>query len=175
MIQTKHCDLCEFPKRNLKNGLTCGLTDKKPDFNVFCSDLKFSDSFKEYLPELLNQIKRIKKRKTAVYLKFGLFVVIGLILVFGSYPYLSEYVKKVFDPEFSYSDWKYFSPILLLNIGGILFLYMGFYLLKKYHKELKKVESKKAEIDSVLKNYGVEIETLISPEKIKKTTSQPRL
>ena len=63
MIQAKHCDLCEYPKRNLKNGLTCGLTDKKPDFKDSCSDIKFSNSFEEYLPELLSQIGLKKKEK----------------------------------------------------------------------------------------------------------------
>ncbi|MBA6154280.1 hypothetical protein [Gelidibacter maritimus] len=168
MIQSKHCDLCEFPKRNLKNGLTCGLTDKKPDFRGFCSDIKFSDSFKEQLTELLNQIGQIKKRKTSVYFNFGLFVVIGLLIIFGSYPHLTEYLKKAFEPEFSYSDWKYFSLILLLEFVGILLLYMGFYPFNKYKKELNKLESDKKEIELVLKNYGIEIETLTNLEKIKK-------
>jgi len=172
MNQSKHCDLCEFQKRNLKNGLTCGLTDKKPDFKVFCSDIKFSDSFKEYVPELLNQITELKKRKTSVYLNFGLFAVIGLLIIVGSYPNLTEYLKKAFEPEFNYSDWKYLSLFLLLDFVGILLIKMGFWSFKKYRNELNKLESEKREINIVLKNYGIEIETLI---KNKKTTPQHRL
>ncbi len=45
MIQTKHCDLCEYPKRDLKNGLTCGLTGKKPDFKRACPDILLDEKF----------------------------------------------------------------------------------------------------------------------------------
>jgi len=72
MIQAKHCDLCKFPKKDLKVGLTCGLTDKIPTFKNSCPDIKFSNSFKNHLPKLLAQIERFRKQKTSVYLNFTL-------------------------------------------------------------------------------------------------------
>lgn len=156
MVQTKHCDKCEFPKMNLETGLTCGLTNNKPDFKVFCPDIKFSDSFKEYVPKLLNQITELKKTKTSVYFNFGLFMGLGLLIIVGSYPNLIKYLKKTFEPEFSYSDWKYLSLFLLVDIIGILLISIGLWPFKKYHNKLNKLESEKREIDSVLKSYGIE-------------------
>ena len=161
MTQAKHCDLCEYPKRDMKNGLTCGLTDKKPDFKGFCSDIKFSDSFKEYLPELLNNIEEQKKIKIAIYLNSCFFGAIGLLLIFGSYSYLTQSMSQIFEPEFSYRNWKYFSGILLLNFVGFLLISMGFKPLYKHRKSLQKLASSKKEIDTVLKNYGVEMKALM--------------
>lgn len=42
MFQAKHCDLYEFPKRNLKIGLHCNFTDKKPNFKGACFKIKFN-------------------------------------------------------------------------------------------------------------------------------------
>ncbi|QCX39569.1 hypothetical protein FF125_14380 [Aureibaculum algae] len=165
MIQTEHCDLCEFPKRDLKKGLTCGLTNKKPDFEVSCPDLKFSNSLKEYLPELLNQIVQLEKRKASIYLNLGLFAGIGLLILFGSYPYLIQNFKQTFDPEFSYLNWNYFLSTLLLSFVGIRLILMGFWPFNNYRKELKELQSEKSKINMVLKNYGIKMETLMNLEK----------
>jgi hypothetical protein len=160
MIQSKHCDLCEHPERSLKNGLTCGLTCKKPDFKVFCPDIKFSNSFKEYLPQLLNQIEDVKKSKTSVYLKFILLSVIGLIMIFWSYSQL----KQSFE-EFGYSSFLRLElDIFALIIGGV-FISMAFSSFIKYRMTLKKLESEKRELDIILNNYNIDIETLLECKK----------
>lgn len=171
MVQAKHCNLCEHPKRNLKNGLTCGLTDRKPDFKVFCSDIKFSDSFKEYLPELSNQIEDVKKRRISVYLKFVLLGILGLAIIFGSYPLL----ERTFEMEFGYSAWIRFQNTLLFYIAGASLISMGFWSLNKYRRELKKLESEKRELNNVLKNYNIDTESLMNREINKKTTPQQRV
>jgi len=168
MIQAKHCNLCVHPKRNLKNGLTCGLNDKKPVFKNFCSDIKFSNSFKEYLPELLNQIENVKKRKTSVFLKFILLGLLGLVVMFGSYPLL----EKTFEIEFGHSAWMRFQNALLIYIIGASLLSMAFWPLYKYRKELKRLESEKRELNNILKNYNIDIESLLNTEK---TTPQQRV
>jgi hypothetical protein len=161
MIQAKHCDLCEYPKRNLQIGLTCGLTDKKPDFKITCSDIKFSDSFKEYLPELLDQIKDIKKEKLSISIKFILLVALGLIIIVGSHPLL----EKTFEMEFGYTAWIYFKYALFFYIVGVGLISMGLWPLNNYRNELKKMESEKREINKVLKKYGMDIETIINLKK----------
>ncbi len=161
MIQAKHCDLCDYHKRNLKNGLKCSLTDRKPDFNVSCSNIKFSNSFKAYLLELLNQIEHLEKRKTSVYSKFSLLSAIGLIIIFGSHSLLDQ----TFEMEFGYSGWIYFQRILLVYIVGAVFISMGFWRLNKYRNTLKNLESDKREIDMVLKNYNIDIKALLNHKK----------
>ena len=161
MIQSKHCELCEHEKRNLKDGLTCGLTNKKPPFENSCSDIKFSNAFKGYLPELLRQIEQLRKKKTSVYLNFTLFGAIGLIIILGSYSRL----EKTFEMEFSYSSWIYLAGTFLIYLIGTLLISMGFRPLYKYRKSLQKLESDKSEISMVLKNYNTDITTLINLEK----------
>ena len=158
MIQAKHCDLCDYPKRSLKNGLTCGLTNKKPDFKVACSEIKFSNSFKEYLLELLNEIEQVKKNKTYVYVNFTLFGIIGLIIILGNYSRL----KENFEMEFNHSSWIYFTGTLLLYVVGFLLIAIAFLKLIQYKKTLNKLKSNKREIDLILKNYNNDIETLLN-------------
>jgi hypothetical protein len=161
MIQAKHCDLCEYPKRNLKNGLTCGLTDKKPDFKVACSEIKFSNSFKEYLPVLLNLIEHTKKRKTSVYLKFTLLSAIGLIIIFGSYTLL----EQTFELDYGYDSWIRLNNPLFLYVVGAFFILMAFSGLNKYRKTFKILEYEKRELDNILNNYNIDIETLLERKK----------
>ncbi|WP_298903595.1 hypothetical protein [uncultured Psychroserpens sp.] len=167
MIQAKHCDLCEHPKRSLKKGLTCGLTNKKPDFKISCSDIKFSNSFKEYLPELSNQIENVKKRKAFAYLTFILASLLGLIIIVGSYPILEKALKK----DHPYSIWKHLEVVLFFYFVGSGIISMGLWSLYKHRKALKKLESEKRELNMVLSNYKLDIESLNS----KKTPPQQRV
>ncbi len=157
MIQAKHCDLCKFPKRDLKNGLTCALTNKKPDFNVSCLNIKFSDSFKEYLPELLNQIEKIKKRRNSVNLKSILLGILGLIIIFGNYPLL----KRAVEAKYEYWFYSYFLDTLLFYIIGVGLISMAFSSINKYKKDLEILECEKREINEILKNYKLDIESLL--------------
>ena len=161
MIQAKHCDLCEFPKRNLKTGLHCGLTDKKPDFKVSCSKIKFSNEFKNYLLELQNQIEKLKKRKTSVYVKFLLISTIGLIVIFKSHSLL----VIVFKMELSYSSWRYFEDTYLIYLVGAAILSIALRLMLQYRKASKDLKSEKTEINTVLNKYNLNIESLINRDK----------
>lgn len=160
MIQAKHCDLCAHPQRDLQNGLSCGLTNKKPDFKVSCSDIEFSDSFKEYFPKLIDDLRELKKRRIPVYLNFAIFGMIGAFIIYASYQHLVSNLKEAFVPEFSYTNWKYFSLTLLIPFVGILLIMIGLKPLTRYNKELKKMKSDKENIEKVLNCYGIEMETL---------------
>ena len=161
MIKTRHCELCKYPKRDLKNGLTCGLTDRKPDFKDFCSNLKFSNDFKDYLPELLEKIELVNKKKTSVYISFTLFCVIGLAIIIGSYSRL----EQTFKMEFNHSSWHYFIGTFLIFLIGTFFISTGYQNLYKHKKLLKKLKSDKEEIDMVIKNYKSDVEKIINLEK----------
>ena len=163
MIQAQHCDLCEFPKRNLKTGLHCSLTDKKPDFKGACLKIKFSREFKDYLPELQNQIENLKKRKASIYANFLLISAIGLLIIFKSYSLL----ELTFKMELSYSSWRYFVYTFLIYSVGAGILSIAFRALIQYRKAIKKLESEKTEINKVLKNYNLNITSLIKREKNK--------
>ena len=38
-----HCQFCSLKKYDFKTGTTCGLTNKIPDFNITCPDIKFKN------------------------------------------------------------------------------------------------------------------------------------
>ena len=154
MIQGKHCNLCEYAKRDLATGLTCGLTNKKPSFKDSCPDIKISNSAKENLHGLTNQVEELKKDTTSVYIRFSLFSIIGLTIILSSYTHFIQSFIDTFEPEFNYAGWKYFTLILLLNLVGIQLIAMGFWPLINYRKTLKTLEAKIREIETVLKNYS---------------------
>lgn len=158
MIQAKHCNLCVNPKRDLKNGLTCGLTDKKPTFKNNCPDIEFNKSFKDYLPELMNQIEQLKKIETSIYLKFIFYGAIGLTIMIGS----GLNFMKTYKIDFYYSDLLKFNTSFLFFIVGIFLVSIGFRILNKYKKELAKLKSEKKEIELILDNYKIDIETIIN-------------
>tara|TARA_R110002033_G_C3834993_1_gene234281 strand:+ start:99 stop:590 length:492 start_codon:yes stop_codon:yes gene_type:complete len=163
VIQAKHCDLCKFPKRDLKVGLTCGLTDKKPTFKNSCPDIKFSNSFKKYLPELLAQIERLRKQKTSVYLNFTLWGVIGLIVIIltgrSRFDRTSEF-------DFSYSSYLYLLGTLVLIIVGLYFLAVAYSRLSNHLNSYRNVVAEKKRINKVLNNYDLNIKKLLG-QKLK--------
>ena len=158
MNQNLHCNLCKFPLRSLKNGLTCGLTKKKPIFKNTCSKIKFSDSFYSYLPELLDQIDHLRKQKTSVYINFTLFSVVGLIILILTSRYS---FKKIFEFDFSYSSYLYLSRTLLLFFVGIGLITLAYRRVNNHLNLLKKLLNKKKEIDDVLTKYNLDISKLI--------------
>ena len=147
--------------------MTCGLTDKKPDFKDFCSDLKFNNEFKDYLPNLLKQIELTNKKKTSIYINFVLFSTIGLVIIIVSYSRL----EKTFKMEFNHSSWSYFLGTFMIYLIGTFFISTGYQTLYKYKKSLQNLKSDKKEIDMILKNYKSDVEKIINP-KNKKTTPQ---
>ena len=158
MIQTKHCDLCEFPKRNLKNGLTCGLTNKIPTFKKNCSEIKFSNLFKNHLPELLGKIEHLRKQKTSVYINFALFGIIGLIIILtirSRFEITSEF-------DFSYSSYNYLCRSLLLLFVGIGIISLAYKRLNNHQNSLRNLVNEKNGINEVLNKYNLNIKKLLN-------------
>lgn len=162
MIQAKHCDLCRFPKRNLKNGLTCGLTDKKPTFKNKCPDIEFSNSFKSQLPELLAEIEHLRTQKKSVYLNFTLWGVFGLIVIILTG---HSRFERTAEFDFSYSSYLYLCGTLLLIFVGLYFLVRAYDHLSYHQNSYKNVVTEKNGINKVLNNYDLNIRKLISQEQ----------
>ena len=158
MIQAKHCDLCKFPKRDMKNGLTCGLTDKKPTFKNTCPDIKFSNSFKNHLPELLAQIEHLRKQKKSVYLNFIHLGVVGLIIIILTSHFRFETTS---DFDFSYSSYLYLCGTLLLIFVGLYFVTAAYKRLSNHRNSYSNVVNEKNRINKVLKSYDLNIRKLL--------------
>ncbi|WP_336127269.1 hypothetical protein [Mesoflavibacter sp. CH_XMU1422-2] len=100
MLQPKHCDLCIHSKRDLKTGLTCGLTGKKPNFKSFCSKIVFSDHFKIYASQLLADIQNLQKRKTSIYSNVFFLLSIGITIIVCTFFSANNSFIKSFLPYF---------------------------------------------------------------------------
>ena len=161
MIQAKHCDLCKFPRRDLKNGLTCGLTDEKPTFKNTCPDIKFSNSFRNRLPELSAQIEDLRKQKASVYLNFTLLGVVGLIVIILTSSYRFERTAEF---DFSYSSYLYLCGTLLLIFVGLYFLSTAYRRLSNHRSSYRNVVNEKEGINKVLNNYDLNIGKLLNQE-----------
>lgn len=155
MVQAKHCDLCEFPKRDFKNGLRCGLTNKKPDFKRFCPNIKFTRSFKQYIPELLNEIIQVKKNRVYVYFYFVFMSVFGTLILFKSYSLL----KEVLDLDFNHSSFHYFEIAFIVFILGALFILFACRNLYKHISLLNQLRAEKEKLETVLGNYDLDFYT----------------
>lgn len=159
MIQTRHCKLCKFYKMNLKNGLTCGLTNKKPDFKTACSKIKFSNEFKGDYVQLLNNIEQIEQRRNSIYPSFSILIFIGLGIIIRSYFLL----ENTFKMTFNHSSWFYFKITFLIFSVGATFISVAFWILNKHRKPLRELKFEKRKIDDILKNYAVNYEAIIRP------------
>ena len=145
MILTRHCDLCENKMTSLERGITCKLTDKKPDFNNTCSKIDLDKKFLEKLEIANLELEIIRRNQRSTHLTFYGLIIIGFLLILLGY---------------FLSDWNIFSLYLwYVKIGiigaGFSFLGTAYSKLNKYRREKKKAELEKYKIDEVLNKYGI--------------------
>ncbi|WP_179318221.1 hypothetical protein [Winogradskyella helgolandensis] len=149
MIQAKHCDLCEHPKRDFENGLTCGLTDKKPDFIGTCPDILLDDLFQSKLESTNLEFYKIQKGKTKAYLTFYFLIIIGFLMIIGNELYADFTHTKIY-------SWRF----IAIAIGsGITILTNAYFQLNRFRTKLKTAEFNKRKIDSVIEQYGISYNT----------------
>ncbi|WP_411768112.1 hypothetical protein [Winogradskyella sp. A3E31] len=148
MIQSRHCDLCEHPKRDLKNGLTCGLTNKKPDFKNTCPDILLDKIFQEKLEDVNLELKRTNELKSKKYGAFYLLITIGFLFIIGNKFYADITLTETF-------NWKFRASAIGAGITILIYAYFNF---NRFRGKLNALESEKSKIDSVLEKYGIEYE-----------------
>ena len=149
MIQAKHCDLCEYPKRDFKNGLTCGLTDKKPDFKETCPDILLDKDCQSKVENSNLELHKIHKSKKKVYLNFCILIIIGFLLIIGN-KFYADFTRN------ETHHWKYRASAIG---AGITILIVVYFQIKRFLAKLKKAKAKKNKIDSVLIKYGISYKT----------------
>lgn len=160
MLQPKHCDLCIHSKRDLKTGLTCGLTGKKPNFKTSCSKIVFSNHFKINSTQLLADIQDLQKRKTSIYSNVFFLLLIGFTIIVCTFSPLTTRLLKAFYPTFDYASWKYSTAMFILNFIGVQIIFVGVYKVYNYKKDIKKLQSEKKELNSILNNYNTDTQRL---------------
>jgi len=140
-----HCDLCEHEKTSLKIGVTCTLTERKPDFHNTCATIQLDEKFQEKLEIAHLELEEIRSHKKSAYLFFGLLMIIGvLILIY------SDYLAGPF-----YDSVYYWSDKIGIIALGISMLIGANFQLYGFRKKLKNAQHKKDKIDFVLEKYSI--------------------
>ena len=73
MELARHCELCDHQKITLKEGTTCGLTDRKSEFNSTCIEIELNEKFEDKLKDVNIRFQKINGEKTLTYLYFIVF------------------------------------------------------------------------------------------------------
>ena len=154
---SRHCDLCENQMTSLEKGLTCNLTNKKPDFNNTCSKITLDKKFQEKLEIANLELEILRRNQKSTHQTFYGTIIIGFLLIIGGY---------------FFSSWNIYSLFLwTVKIGiiasGFTFLGVAYSKLNRFRKKDKKAQLEKRKIDEVLKKYGIEYSTIFDfKEKI---------
>ena len=152
MDLARHCDLCDNQKTSLKIGTTCGLNDKKPEFNKTCPKIELNEKFENKLKSVNIEYENFKRKKLLTYTYFGVFVIIGIAVIVGGY----LFGKYVFDSGVISTV-----PIIIMAVG-LAPLGMAFGTLNKHRQEIEIAKNKKDKIDEVLNQYRIEYDVDIS-------------
>ena len=155
MDLARHCELCDNQKTSLKFGTTCGLTDRKPEFNKTCAKIKLTDKFENKLKSINIEYENFKRKKLLTYTYLVVFLIIGIAVILGGY-LLGKYAlgNRVISTV----------PIIIMGIG-LGPLGMAFGTLNKYRQDIGVAKNKKDKIEEVLNEYRIEYDINIMFEK----------
>ncbi|MEP0262373.1 hypothetical protein [Dokdonia sp.] len=145
MIQAKHCDLCENRIANLEKGLTCKLTNRKPDFNNICSVIRLDEKFQEKLEIANLELEIIHRNKKSTHLTFYTTIIIGFSLIIGGYLFSSWTIHNLY-------LWEVKIGII---VSGFAFLGAAYSKLNSFRRKDNKAQLDKIKIDEILKKYGI--------------------
>lgn len=150
-----HCVLCDHQILSLKEGTTCALTNKKPDFFKSCPKISLNEKFEEKLKTINIKYERIMKTKTPTIVHLVVFILIGLAFIAGGY-YLNTRAN----------EGNMFStlPFIVMGIGVFMFLYATAPL-NKYRREISVAQSNKDNMEQILSIYNIQYSIDLKFEK----------
>lgn len=143
MERIRHCELCQNEKVDFKQGVICKVSNKKPSFEIKCSDIDLSEKFKTTFTKVLVKAKSLEKKRISVYLNFLMYFGLG-IAVFSVGLYIGV---VVLDGGIISTVPNVFSGISLFLIGSSIKNLVSY--LSAYSESIKKKES----IEAVLVLY----------------------
>ena len=78
MDRVNHCEICDLHTFNLKEGILCGLTSKKPEFQKKCPDIKLNQNLKEKIIEVNTEFEDSKYVKKLAIGNFVFYSLLGI-------------------------------------------------------------------------------------------------
>ncbi|MCU4189188.1 hypothetical protein M9Q43_08435 [Flavobacterium sp. HXWNR29] len=148
MDLARHCELCDNQKINLEVGTTCGLTERKPEFNKTCSKIQLNEKFEKKLKSINIEYENIKRKETLTYTYFAVYLLIGIAVIVSGY-LLGKYAlnKSVISTV----------PIIIMG-ASLAPLGLAFGTLNNFRQSIQVAKNKKDKIDEVLNEYRIEYE-----------------
>ncbi|WOD42161.1 hypothetical protein [Hwangdonia lutea] len=146
MNQAKHCDLCENEMSSLKKGLTCKLTNRKPNFKYTCAEIKLDKKFREKLEIANLELEILRRNENSTYWTFYSTIIGGFLLIVGGYFFSNWTIHSIF---------LWYVKIGIIG-AGFTFLGIAYSKLNGFRRKYKKAKFDKIKIDEILNKYGIE-------------------
>ena len=153
---SRHCTLCENEISNLERGLTCKLTNRKPEFKEACPDIRLTQKFQNKLEEANLELKIIGRKKKSVHPSFYFLIIIGFIVIIGS-SFIADWTHA--------GVFFWYEKIALIGLGVTL-LMIAYQKLNRFRNQIKAAASEKNKIDLVLEKYGISYKTTFEFKEI---------
>ncbi len=143
---SKHCQLCENKLFDIETGTTCGLNNRKPNFNGICHKIKFGENLKQVTKKINLEYELIKNTKNMSYynLIFYLSISIGTMFLayfIGKFGLESGVISTV--------------PLIIFGIA-LSVLPFAFGPINKYNQGIKIAKKRKEALDILIKKYHLE-------------------
>ena len=140
----KHCNLCKHIDARISDGIFCGLNGERPNFKNSCFTFKLSESSRENLKELNDELNGIEITQKAYVTRFYFLITLGTIITLLGYYFFEFNHKSIYLTKFS---------SLICGIGltfWTIALQRKFLLTRKRER----IENRIEEFEQVLKNYN---------------------
>lgn len=147
-----HCQFCSLKKYDFKTGITCGLTNKVPDFNEICPDIKFKNQILESQIIIINaDFEHNKDARLLVLVNLIFFAIVFILLILSGFLFAGYLNSLDIVP---YRVRFYVIPIVFFGIS-ILVLKIAVGPFNTYRRDNKIYSFEKNRIDSFLSLYGI--------------------
>lgn len=146
MDLARHCILCDNQVVSIKEGTTCKLTNKKPDFDTTCKTIELNEKFEERIKKVNIEYQNVQRTKTDTFGHVIIFSIISLSVIIGGY-YFGSYA------------WQHgvISTVPLVIIGvGLVVLVFAFGPMNKFRNDLAIAKSNKDKLEEVLNLYNID-------------------
>lgn len=157
----KHCELCKNKSQNLEIGVFCSLTNKNPNFDIYCGKILFNENLEKKITEINIAFEKTKREKKWVYSYFVVYLIMSLAMFLFTYKF-NDYIANILSKASG-------RPLLIGSSIIIIFICIGFVLLSyafgtlnRYRFDSKKNNDDKQELDAILKLYNIEYDFKIS-------------
>ena len=146
MNLANHCELCDHQQTDFKTGTTCGLTNKKPQFNITCPKIQLNTKLEDKLKAVHIQYEHFRRKDLLTKTYFIVLTLIGIAVIIGGY-LLGKYIF----------DKGVISTVpLIIMIVGLTPIGMAIRTLINHQQDLSTAKGKKDRLDEILKSYRIE-------------------